>query len=92
MTLAEALAGLDLKSGHIYRCQVGEFDVEVHVFDKKTPAVQATRTDSLVKLMKPFTVEECDLVWGDLHEPEDEIGAYPDEADTPHIVPRVKEE
>lgn len=92
MTLAEALASLNLESGHIYRCQVGEFDIEVHVFDKKKPAVQATKVDSLVKNMKPFTVEECDLVWGDLHEPEDEIGASPDEADTPHIVPRVKED
>jgi hypothetical protein len=81
MTLAEALALVDLEPGRTYRCRAGKFDVEVCVLDQKSSVVRASKVDSL-QFMKPFTVEECDLVWGDLFEPSDEA----DLPDIPYVI------
>lgn len=73
MTLAEALALVDLEPGGTYRCRVKGFDVEVRVLAKKSASIKVTTADSLLQSMKPFRIEECDLAPGDLSDVEDDM-------------------
>lgn len=97
MTLAEALALVDLEPGRTYRCRVKGFDVEVRVLDEESSSVQVTRLDSLSQFKKPFRIEESDLAPGDLSDVEDDMKllSHSDEdhvPDTPEIVMKAKEE
>lgn len=87
MTLAEALALVDLEPGRTYRCQVKGFNVEVRVWDEKSSSEQVTKVDSLLQFMKPFRIEECDLAPGDLSDVEEDMKllSRPDEADLPDV-------
>jgi hypothetical protein len=97
MTLAEALALVDLEPGRTYQCQVGEFAVVVRVSGWTSSATPVSKEKSLSQFMKPFTIEESDLAPGDLSEVEDDMKllSHSDEADlpdTPEIVMKAKEE
>ena len=97
MTLAEALALVDLEPGRTYRCRVKGFDVEARVLDEESSSVQVTKVDSLFAFMKPFRIEECDLAPGDLSDAEEDMKllSQSDEADvpdTPEIIRKANEE
>lgn len=96
MTLAEALAEVDLEPGRTYRCEVGKFTVEVRVHGWTSSAVPVSKEESLSQFMKPFTIEESDLAPGDLSEAEDDMKllSHSDDADlpdTPELVRKAKE-
>ena len=96
MTLAEALALVDLEPGQSYRCRVRGLDIDVHVLDEKSFSIRVTKEDSFLKDMKPFTIEECDLAPGTLSEAEEDMKLLsrldePDVPDTPESVMKDEE-